>query len=122
MDYGLPEQSSKLVFDTSLAININSWLIWLFGFLLFVVLVLLARKIILIWAVNSRYHDYVIYLIRLPKEKGEEKNNQAVNYLQQLREEIARGETIFKAIGGLKAQKWYHHWAWLFGRNDHFSF
>jgi len=122
MDYGLPEQSSKLVFDTSLAININSWLIWLFGFLLFVVLVLLARKIILIWAVNSRYHDYVIYLIRLPKEKGEEKNKQAVNYLQQLREEIARGETIFKAIGGLKAQKWYHHWAWLFGRNDHFSF
>lgn len=59
-----------------------------------------------------------IFLVRLPKEKpADEKQGDSV---QQLKEEIAKGETVFAAIGGLKAEKGFR--AWLFGRQDQFSF
>jgi len=56
--------------------------------------------------------------VRLSKEKpGEEKKEQTV---QELREEIAVGEAIFNSIGGARAERGLR--AWLFGREDHFSF
>ncbi|MEK7203296.1 MAG: DUF87 domain-containing protein [Patescibacteria group bacterium] len=120
MDYGLNEQSSNIIFNTN--IEINNWMIFLFWLIIISIVICLARKIIFLWIVNSRYHNHAVYLIRLPKEKPEDKDKKTTNYLQQLREEIARGETIFKAVGGLRAQAWYHNWAWFIGRNDHFSF
>lgn len=69
-------------------------------------------------ALNKSYFDHQIFLIRLPKEKPQDENKEAS--LQEIREEISRGETIFSSIGGLKAQKSLK--AWFLGRNDHFSF
>ena len=123
MDYGLAGQNTQIVNDVSLSVNIDGWLIYLIAAASFIILLFAIRKIILFLALNSKYHDQVIYLLRVPKEKPNEKQQPAAqNYLQQLREEIARGETIFKAIGGLKAQVWHKNFSWLLGRNDHFSF
>lgn len=79
----------------------------------------LARKIIKYIARKHNYYDHVIYQVRLPKEKPGD-DNKSSNYLQSLREEIARGETLFASIGGLRPQHGFK--AWLLGRSDHFSF
>lgn len=78
----------------------------------------ILKKIIRKLSEKSRYFNNVIYLVRLPKEKPQDLNKE--DSLQQLHEEIARGETIFSSIGGLRAQRGFK--AWLFGRSDHFSF
>jgi len=79
---------------------------------------LIARFFAKTFFAKSSYFDHVIYLIRLPKDKpGDQEKETSV---QQLHEEIAKGETIFSSIGGLRAQKGFM--AWFFGRNDHFSF
>ena len=119
MTYGLPEQNLPV---SGLFFSVSSWLIFLFLLLLLILLFLASKKIILLWALNHRYFDQVIFLIRLPKEKPAEKEPADYHNLQKLREEIARGETVFKAIGGLRAQRWHDKQAWLFGRSDHFSF
>ncbi|MBU0722221.1 type IV secretion system DNA-binding domain-containing protein [Patescibacteria group bacterium] len=123
MDYGLSGQNTQVINNISLNVNIDGWLIYLLVAVVFIILLFILRKIILLLALNSKYHDHVIYLLRVPKEKPNEKEQQNTqNYLQHLREEISRGETIFKAIGGLKAERWYKNFTWLIGRNDHFSF
>ncbi len=116
----LEEQSTNYNFD--LAIFIDSWLIYLLLILGLVILFLLIKKIFQSFVYNSKHHDHIIYLIRIPKEKPGQKETESQNTLQNLREEISRGETIFQAIGGLKPQKWHSQMSWLFGRNDHFSF
>ena len=70
------------------------------------------------FSIDNSYFDHQVFLIRLPKEKPQDENKETS--LQQMREEIARGETIFASIGGLKAQRGLI--SWLLGRNDHFSF
>jgi len=67
---------------------------------------------------RGKYFDHTIFLIRLPKEKP--KDQEKEYDVQHLREEIAKGETIFAGIGGLRAQRGIR--AWFLGRNDHFSF
>jgi len=66
---------------------------------------------------NRHLTSQQVFLVRLPKEKPEDQKGQASE--QQLKEEMAKGETLFAAIGGLKAQKGFV--AWLLGRDDHFS-
>lgn len=61
---------------------------------------------------------HTVYLVKLPKERPDEGN--APMTVQQLREEIAKSEGLFTAIGGLKAQHGLKRW--LFGRDDHFGF
>lgn len=85
---------------------------------IFILLVLFIRFIVRHFFGNNNYFDHQIFLIKLPKEKPEDEKKE--DTLQQTREEIAKGETIFASIGGLKAQKGFI--AWFFGRNDHFSF
>ena len=96
--------------------------IWLFAVFLFVFLIaisiVLLRLLIKRSFVNNSYFDHQIFLVRLPKEKP--KDNEGGFTVQQMKEEIAKGETIFSSIGGLKAQRGFS--AWLYGRNDHFSF
>ncbi|MBU0897505.1 hypothetical protein KJ806_00030, partial [Patescibacteria group bacterium] len=122
MDYGLSEQNTQIPYDTSLNIDISGWVIFLLSLIIFVIILYFVKKIILLRIANSRYYDHIIYLIRLPKEKPEDRDGKSGNQLQQVKEEIARGETLFKAIGGLRAQRWHRNLAWIFGRNDHFSF
>jgi len=92
-----------------------------------VFIILAALVIVLIAAVFiiRRYlklrsiFDHVVYLVKLPKERPEDSSQQSQS-VQQLREEIAKGEGLFTAIGGLKAQRGINYW--LRGRNDHFGF
>lgn len=92
------------------------WLVLLFfGVLLALVLI---KRTLTRYFVKHRFLDYVVFLVRLPKEKP--KDQEKDTSVQQLREEIARGETVFAAIGGLRAQKGL--WHWLVGRSDQFSF
>jgi hypothetical protein len=81
-------------------------------------LILIALFIVRRTLLTSSVSDHVVYLVKLPKERPED--NQQPLTVQQLREEIAKGEGLFTAIGGLKAQRGVSHW--LRGRNDHFGF
>ena len=80
-------------------------------------LLAILRLIRFFWA-GRRYYHHSVFLVRLPKEKPNDNAKEDNN--QQLREEIAKGETIFAAVGGLKAQRGLSHW--LSGRHDQFSF
>lgn len=86
------------------------------GAIIFGVLVIL--NIIRLLLARRRYFPHQVFLVRLPKEKPADDKKEAS--VSQMKEEIAKGETIFSAIGGLKAQSGFRHW--LTGRNDQFSF
>ncbi|MCK4554041.1 hypothetical protein KAU19_03695, partial [Candidatus Parcubacteria bacterium] len=111
MDYGISQNPNTL-----LAINIDQWLIYLFLLVIVLLALAIARLVIKKRAAKNQYYDYVVYLVRLPKEKPEDQQPES-NRLQKLHEEIACGETVFNAIGGLRAQRGFK--AWLLGRNDH---
>lgn len=83
-----------------------------------VALLLAARFFYRRFLINKSYFDHQIFLIKLPKEKPEDEKQ--TDSLQQMREEIAKGETIFASIGGLRAQRGIL--AWWAGRQDHFAF
>lgn len=87
--------------------------------LLFIItiLLLLLRLIIFRHSTKNSCPKNSVFLIRLPKEKPRDDQGFTT---QQLREEIARSETIFASIGGLKAERSFK--SWLHGRSDHFSF
>ncbi len=95
------------------------WLIFsLILVLILLIIVLFGRQFLQKIVTKNNYFDHQLFLIKLPKEKpGEQEQGDSV---QKIREEIARGETVFASIGGLKAQRGLM--AWLLGRNDHFSF
>lgn len=104
-------------------ININLdtgiWLLSILGVVLFFVLLLVLRKVIKNIVERKRYYKHKVLMVRLPRQ-DEDKNNTEDQAVQQLREEIAKAETVFSSIGGLKAQKGIG--AWLLGRDDQFSF
>ncbi|HPY08315.1 MAG: type IV secretory system conjugative DNA transfer family protein [Patescibacteria group bacterium] len=67
---------------------------------------------------SRRYFNHQIFLIKIPKNT-DNKDEGDLN-VQSIKEEIAKGETIFASIGGLRAQRGFK--AWFFGRDDHISF
>ncbi|MDP2943959.1 MAG: hypothetical protein Q8N57_00055, partial [bacterium] len=79
---------------------------------------LIILNIIRLLLARRRYFLHQIFLVRLPKEKPHDDDKEVS--VSQMKEEIAKGETIFSAIGGLKAQRGFMNW--LTGRNDQFSF
>lgn len=91
---------------------------------LVLLLFLVASLLVLILNILRRvlsgksYSDHQVFLVKLPKEKPEDA--QKGFSLAEIKEEIARGETVFSSIGGLRAEKGFK--AWLFGRRDIFSF
>ena len=108
--------------DTSSYININLdvwvWVGTILGVVLFFILLLVLRKTIKNIIEKKRYYKHKVLMVRLPRQEADsDTEDQAV---QQLQEEIAKAETIFSSIGGLKAQKGIG--AWLLGRDDQFSF
>lgn len=120
MDYGLTNENiTSIPFSAGVDFDINGLLVFLFlilaGFFILLIIKIIIKKI----ALRRRYNDHAIYLIRLPKEKPDD-SQRGENDLKHLQEEIARGETVFASIGGLRAQRGIK--PWLFGRNDHFSF
>lgn len=111
-------QSNIYAPEASLDLAIDAWLVFLLWVFIVFIILLITKKVIKIWAKNGKFFNNTIFLIRLPKEGV--KKNEAEDTVQRLHEEIAKGETIFSSIGGLKAQSTLK--SWLFGRNDHFSF
>jgi len=67
---------------------------------------------------SRRYFNHQIFLIKIPKNT--DKKDEGDLNVQNIKEEIAKGETIFASIGGLRAQRGLK--AWFFGRDDHISF
>lgn len=81
-------------------------------------LLLIVRRTIKIFGLGRRYFRHKLFLIKLPKERPKDEDKE--DSVQQLKEEIAKGETIFAAIGGLPSHSGFT--GWLLGRDDHFSF
>ena len=100
---------------------INIWTLSVFWLGILIAFVIVTRKVIRFLVKNTSYFDHVIYQVKLPKEKpGEDQKEMNYQRVQKLHEEIAKCETLFSAIGGLRAERGFSQW--LFGRNDHFSF
>ncbi len=117
MNFGLETQSG---FSSDITLNIDIWMSIIFWVAFIFLAIFLIRKIIRIILFNTSYFDHVIFLIKLPKNRGNREANNAEESIQHLKEDIAVGETIFNAIGGLRAQRGFK--AWFLGRTDHFSF
>lgn len=104
--------------------SVNNIFEMLLGYLLIgaviIFVLLLAKKILNFIMINSSHSNQVIFKVRLPKERPGDEQSDTSNRIQKMQEEIAKGETIFAGIGGLRAQRGFM--AWLLGRNDHFSF
>ncbi|MFA7702321.1 MAG: type IV secretory system conjugative DNA transfer family protein [Patescibacteria group bacterium] len=112
---------SMPLIDSGLAATENSNF-WPIFFVIFgiIILLVIAKKLIKKFATENSNIDQMIFLVRMPKEKPKEDGGNSTLNVQQLREAISQGETIFAGIGGLKSQQKLR--AWLFGREDHFSF
>lgn len=85
--------------------------------LVLVVIVFVALKFFKLLFSRKRYARHKVYSIKIPKERNRDDREDSQ---QEIREEIAKGEAIFSAIGGLKAERGFR--AWLKGRQDHVSF
>ncbi|HPT08245.1 MAG TPA: type IV secretion system DNA-binding domain-containing protein [bacterium] len=96
----------------------STYLIWLIFLGSLIVILFLIRYIIKYFSIRNKDNNNVIFLVKLPKEKPKDKDKDVS--VQQLREEISSGETIFASIGGLRAKRGFI--PWLYGRDDNFSF
>ena len=85
--------------------------------LLIALLVFIVLKFFKLMFSRQRYARHKVYSIQIPKEKNKDDRDEGQ---QEIKEEIAKGEAIFAAIGGLKAERGFK--AWLKGRQDHVSF
>jgi len=108
---------NDVVVQISYESNLN-YLSWIFFLLFLIAFLILLRYIIKYFSVRNKNNSNLIYLVRLPKEKPKDQDRDFS--LQQLQEEIAKGETVFASIGGLRVRKSFSDW--LFGRQDNFSF
>ena len=106
------------MFDPGAYLNPFLILIGVAIFIFLFFLLFLIRYVIRIFGLGKGYSRHKIFLIKLPKEKPKDENKD--DNIQKLKEEIAKGETIFAAIGGLSCQKGFT--SWFLGRDDHFSF
>ncbi len=99
-------------------IDLNSLVVYLLASIFLVFFFLAIFLLIRSWFAGRRYCPHQVFLVRLPKERvGDEKREESN---ERLKEEIAKGETVFAAIGGLRAQRGLNFW--FFGRSDQFSF
>lgn len=104
--------------QSDIVISFGPIIIAIIWVIIVIALFFVLKKLIRKFAESSHYYDHVIYLVRFPKDKPQEKTKE--DSLQELHEDISKGETIFASIGGLRAQRGITNW--LFGRSDHFSF
>ena len=83
-----------------------------------VFLILVILRVLRLIISKGNYFPHQVFLVRLPKEKPED--NKKEDSLQEIKEEISKGETIFFFFCGLAAQKGLK--TWFSGRSDQFSF
>jgi len=100
-----------------ISVNFGEVLPYVLGFIVATFFILAVLNVIRLFLAGRRYFAHQVFLVRLPKEKPDD--NKKEETVQRLKEEIAKGETLFAAIGGLKAQGGFK--SWLLGRNDQFS-
>lgn len=121
MDFGQDQlqQQAVISVDTSLPTSVQPVITPLYLVVgVFVVCIMIAIGWWRARVKKQAISDQVVYLVKLPKERLED--SQSAMTVQQLREEIAKSEGLFTAIGGLKAQHGLKHW--FSGRTDHFAF
>ncbi|MFH1089881.1 MAG: type IV secretion system DNA-binding domain-containing protein [Candidatus Uhrbacteria bacterium] len=82
---------------------------------------LLIARFFLLRQVHGRNGglELVVLQIAIPKFRRAEEATKETS-LEQIRQSIAVAESLFSAIGGMKAQKKFKHW--LFGRDDEMAF
>jgi ABC-type multidrug transport system fused ATPase/permease subunit len=97
--------------------NLN-YLYWIIFILFLLTVLFIVRYFFKYFSVRDKSNKNILFLVKLPKEKPGDKDKDSS--VQQLREEIAKGETVFSSIGGMRAQRGFR--AWFFGRVDNFSF
>jgi len=117
MTYEIEKQDIDLIPD-SFVVFMESAFLYLALILIFFILMAFLKKFVRHQLRKGLYFEHSIYSVRLSKEKSDDKRGEYT--VQELHEEISRGETIFSSIGGLRAQRGWR--TMLFGRNDHFSF
>ncbi len=107
------------IFEVERAVQSSyTYLYWLIPIISLIVLLFVFRYIFRYLSVFKKDADHVIYSVRVPKEKPKDQGQDIS--VQQVREDIAKGETIFASIGGARAQRGII--PWFFGRKDNFSF
>ncbi|MBI2485165.1 hypothetical protein HYW18_03400 [Candidatus Uhrbacteria bacterium] len=112
-------------FASSVPAGGASWLVaavfWFWGLVLATILVLFAFRAFMIFVGHRRQGQYAmkLFLLAVPKFRSEEETSKQVTK-EQKNEAIAVAESLFASIGGIKHQHGF--FAWLFGRDDHFSF
>ena len=97
---------------------INYLIYYIFVVLFIIILFFIIKKILKNIISNNKHFNHLIFLVRLPKDRPGDQEKEF--NVQSLREEIAKGETLFSSIGGLRAQKKFK--SFILGRDDHFSF
>ena len=117
--YQMPENANNLGRAGSISLDWTSFLVVILVLILVLLVLFVVRKTIKKWLAKNRYHNHKVFLVKLPKEKPEDKEKGEPS-AQELKEDIAKAETIFSSIGGLRAQRGLK--AMLLGRDDHFSF
>ncbi|MBL7058347.1 type IV secretion system DNA-binding domain-containing protein [Patescibacteria group bacterium] len=103
---------------SGIVVSFDLWIMLLLSAFGLTITFIVVVKIIRYTTSKKEYLNHRVYLIRLPKEKNPEDKNEY--RLEELHEEIAKAETIFSSIGGLKPERGLK--AFIFGRKDHFSF
>ncbi len=98
--------------------NFGTILPYLIALVITAAVIFLILRIIKTILSSRRYLRHQVFSIRIPKDKPQDEDGG--NSAQALKEEIAKGETIFAAIGGLRAERGVR--AWFRGRSDHVSF
>lgn len=105
-------------YQTLYSFEISAWFYYLVFAIFFVLVFSFFRNLLRKYLDSLHYFDHTVYSVRLPKEKPGDQQKEFT--VQTLREEIAKGETIFASVGSLKAQRTLK--SYIMGRNDHFSF
>jgi len=108
---------------TFLTENQTAFLIMLFliGVTGLIAALFILRAILHSRSKASKAFHKTILLIRVPKEKKNESQQQTgEDNLSQLREQIAVADTLFSSMAGLKHEHGFTKW--LRGRNDHIAF
>lgn len=95
------------------------------SFMPIVLVVVLAALLFSIWlrSLFSRFYQMqaaftkVLLLVTVPKDSARDKDEHTTQ--ESVREDIAVAESLFAAIGGMKAERGLR--AWLWGRQDHLA-
>ncbi|PLX20984.1 hypothetical protein C0584_04340 [Candidatus Parcubacteria bacterium] len=110
--------SDQINYDTMLNVDMSFFVILSIILIVIFFIFKISRYFIKYFHQKNKYHGHKMFLVKLPKERPGDKDREET--LQELQEDIAVAETIFASIGGLRAERGFK--AWLYGREDHFSF